>query len=99
MYEIRQDRDIQRFVEDVGHLVLKVLRSHCDVKQKVKKKEGICERNSTQTDRVYELLPVCAFETDNFTAIATDLGVHVERRPDMINRTSTFLDTDIELDA
>ncbi len=99
MYEIRQDRDIQRFVEDVGHLVLKVLSSHCDVKQKVKKKEGICERNWRQTERVYELLPVCAFEGDNFTASATDIGVDVERLPEMINRARTRLCTDIEQDA
>ena len=32
-YEIRKDSDIQWFVEDVGHLVLKVLGSHCDDKQ------------------------------------------------------------------
>lgn len=43
-HEIRKDSDIQRFVEDVGHLVLKVLGSHCDVKHKVKKGGEIREK-------------------------------------------------------
>ena len=38
-HEIRKDCDIQRFVEDVGHLVLEVLSSHCDDKDRVKKGE------------------------------------------------------------
>lgn len=38
-HEIRKDSDIQWFVEDVGHLVLKVLGSHCDDKHRIKKGE------------------------------------------------------------
>jgi hypothetical protein len=66
---------------------------------KKSKKEGICERNGRRTERIYELLPVCAFEGDNFTASATDIGVDVERLPEMINRARARLCTDIEQDA
>ena len=38
-HETRKGSDIQRFVEDIGHLVLKVLGSHCNNKLRVKKGE------------------------------------------------------------
>jgi hypothetical protein len=40
----RKDRDIQRFVEDVGHLVLKVLGGHCDDKHRVRKEKIYTKR-------------------------------------------------------
>jgi hypothetical protein len=43
-----KDRDIQWFVEDVGHLVLKILRGHCDIKHKVKR--GEFTRKGTQDE-------------------------------------------------
>jgi hypothetical protein len=35
-HEIRKDSDVQRFVEDIGHLVLKVLGSNCDDKRVIR---------------------------------------------------------------
>jgi hypothetical protein len=51
--EIRQDGDIQRLVEDVGHLVLKVLGGHCDVKHQVKR-GGIARKKPADEPRGFK---------------------------------------------
>ena len=42
--------NIQRLVEDVGHLVLKVLGGHCEVKHEVKKYSHERERETNLED-------------------------------------------------
>jgi hypothetical protein len=98
-HEIRKNSDIQRFVEDVGHLVLKILGSHCNDKHRVKKGGDLHERNGRRTKRINEFLPVFAFEGDDFTASATDIRVDIKRFPEMINRAWTRHCTNIEQDA
>jgi len=95
--QVRQD--IQRFIKNVRHLILKVLRSHCVVKHKVKK-GGICTKlNWRRTERIPEFLPVFAFEGNDFTASTADIGIEIERLPEMINRARTRHRTDVEEDA
>ena len=94
-----ENRDIQWFVKDVGHLVLKVLGSHYDVKHKVKKGQIYTKGNVRRTKGIHKLLPVFAFQGDNFTASAADIGVDVERLPEMINRAWTRHRTDVEQNA
>jgi len=75
------------------------LGSHCVVKHKVKK-GGICSKlNWRRTERIPELLPVFAFEGNDFTASTADIGIEIERLPEMINRARTRHRTDVEEDA
>lgn len=57
------------------------------------------KRNRGRTKRIHKLLPIFAFKGDDFTASATDIGVDVERLPEMINRAWTRHRTDVEQDA
>jgi hypothetical protein len=57
------------------------------------------KRNARRTKRIHELLPVFAFEGDDFTASAANIGVDVKRLPKMINRAWTRHCTDVEQDA
>ena len=52
-----------------------------------------------QTERIPELLPVFAFEGNDFTASTADIGIEIERLPEMINRARTRHRTDVEEDA
>ena len=53
-----------------------------------------------QTERrIQDLLPVFAFQGDNFSANTPDIRVDVERLPEMINRTKTRYDTDVQKGA
>jgi hypothetical protein len=94
-----ENRDIQWFVKNVGHFVLKVLGSHCGVKHKKSKKRIFMRRNARRTKRIQKLLPVFAFQGDDFTASAADIGVEVECLPKMINRARTRHRTDVKQDA
>ena len=63
------------------------------------KRGDLHERNGRRTKRIKEFLPVFAFEGDDFTASATDIGIDIKRLPEMINRAWTRHCTDIEQDA
>ena len=72
-----ENRDVQWFVKGVGHLVLKVLGSHCGVKHKVKREdlhEKECETNQEDSQASHD-----------FTASDADIGVDVERLTEMEN--------------
>jgi hypothetical protein len=66
---------------------------------KSKKGGRFVKRNRGRTKRIHKLLPIFAFKGDDFTASATDIGVDVERLPEMINRAWTRHRTDVEQDA
>ena len=59
----------------------------------------ISKRFRRQTKRIQELLPVFAFERDDFSASAPDIRVYVERFPQMINRAGARHRTDVQKDA
>ena len=59
----------------------------------------IWKRFRRQTKRIQELLPVFAFERDNFSASTPDIRVDVERLPQMINRAGARHRTDVQKDA
>ena len=63
-------------------------------------KGGIFTRKERRrTKRIKELLPVFAFEGDDFTASATDIRVDIKRLPQMINRSWARLCANIKQDA
>jgi len=69
------------------------------VKHNVKKR-GICTKlNWRRTESIPELLPVFAFQGNDFTASTADIGIEIERLPEMINRARARHRTDVQEDA
>jgi len=55
--------------------------------------------NERQTERIPKLLPVFAFEGNNFTASTANIRADVKRLPEMIDRAGARHGTNIEEDA
>jgi hypothetical protein len=61
--------------------------------------KAISKRFRRQTKRVKELLPVFAFERDDFSTSTPDVRVDVKRLSEMINRAEARHRTDVQKDA
>ena len=72
-------QNIQRFVKDVRHLILEVLRSHCVFKHKINKRETFVKLNGRRTKSVQRISPIFVFEGKNFIASTANIRVDVEQ--------------------
>jgi hypothetical protein len=52
-------KNIQRFVKDVKHLILQVLRSHCVAKHKINKRETFVNLSGTYQGRSKDFPHIC----------------------------------------